>query len=90
MSLIVLDVRRNTFGLYFKQAPILAIGPRDEFGVGALFDDAATIEYQYAIEPLYGGQAMGDDEGGTSFREPVERVANQCFGHGIEARRGFV
>ena len=58
--------------------------------MGALLDDAAMIENKNAVEPLHGGQAMGDDECCASFSEPIECVAYQGLGHGIEARRGFV
>ena len=47
------NVRSNTLSLYLKQAPVLAIGPGDQFRVRTLLNNAAVIEHEDTVEPLH-------------------------------------
>ena len=46
---------------------------RQQFRVGALFDDASSIQHEDAVRAFDGGESMCDDEGGTTAHYFVQR-----------------
>ena len=62
----------------------------EEFLMGALFAEAAFVEDEDAVGVLNGAEAMRDDERGAAAEKAVERLADQEFGFGVHAGRGFV
>ena len=53
-------------------------------------DDAAVLEDQDAAGIAHGGEAMGDDEGGSALHHLIERPVTPRLGHRIERAGGFV
>ncbi|OQB40576.1 MAG: hypothetical protein BWY09_00755 [Candidatus Hydrogenedentes bacterium ADurb.Bin179] len=57
----------------------------EQFFERALLDDTSLVYDQDAVRPLHCGQAVGDDNGGASLDEAVERFLYQMFTFRIEA-----
>ena len=56
----------------------------DELAGRSVFDDAARVEDEYAIGDFYGGETVGDDDGGAVGEESSERVLYEAFGGYVE------
>jgi len=82
------------FSLYFKlkasETIVYAVFEGGEFGMGALLHDGAIVHYADAVGFADGGQAVGDDDGGSALHEGIEGFLNLFFGFGIEAGGGFI
>src|SRR5882757_283043 len=51
----------------------------DQLVVGAVFDDASTLDRKDAIGPAHRGKPMGDNENGTAFADPVHIVLDDAL-----------
>ena len=61
-----------------------------EFGVGSRLDDAALVDDEDAVGVADGGEAVGDEEGGSSLHEGFEGLLDETLALGIEGAGGFV
>ncbi len=59
---------RKRHGVQLKVAPALI----EQFGVRAFFEDAPVIHDDDLVRFGDGREAMGDDEGGAAFAQPLE------------------
>ena len=58
--------------------------------MGAFLDDAAVVHDDDAVGGADGGQAVGDDDRGAVFHQPLERVLDQPLAFGVERGGRFV
>jgi hypothetical protein len=65
------------------QAGVKAVSGQ-QFGVMADFNDVAPVEDNDAIGVFNGGQAMGDDEGGATLTEDIQRLLDLAFGLSVQ------
>ena len=56
----------------------------------SLLDDGSTVEDDDAIDIGDGGDAVGDDQGGTIFHQARQRIADLPIGCEIEMRHPLV
>ena len=56
----------------------------------AVLDNLALVEHEDAIRFLDGGEAVGDDEGGSARTCCVQRLLNEAFIFGIQGGRSLV
>lgn len=63
---------------------------RHQLSVGALFGNAPTLHDDDPVGMLDGGQAVRNDQGGTSLHQALQGVLYQPFGFGVQRRGGFV
>ena len=61
-----------------------------QLSVRAAFGDGAGIEHQDAVGLLYGGQAMGDDEGRAVAQQLGERRLYVPLRLGVERGSGLI
>ena len=61
-----------------------------EFFVSAFFYYVTVVHYENKVGVLYGGQAVGDDEGSFVLHQGFESLLYFYFGTGIYRRSGFV
>lgn len=52
--------------------------------MGAIFDDAALVDDDDAVESLDSGEAMGYDYGGFAFHEGKHGILDKAFTLAIE------
>lgn len=52
--------------------------------------DPAVVNVEYLSCPLYGAQAMGNDDGGCRAKELVKRALYHDFGDGIDIGSRFI
>ena len=64
--------------------------PSHEGGVSALLDDPPLVQDENAVGPLHGRQAVGDQDGGPSSHQPVQRLLHQHLRLRIQGRGRFV
>src|SRR5688500_2900100 len=69
-------------GLFFVEVGVGAV-EGDEVGVGALLDDAPVLDDDDAVGHLYGGKAVGDEEGGLGCGEVVKAHIDVVLGLGV-------
>src|ERR1700732_1670127 len=65
-------------------------GCMDQFVVGAIFDDASTLDRKNAISPAHCGKPMGDNENGTAFADSAHVVLDDALALVIERAGGLV
>src|SRR3954451_20402219 len=65
-------------------------GQGEELFVAAGFGYVAVLEDDDLVGVADGGEAVGDDEGGAAFHEPVEGVEEEAFAFAVEGAGGFV
>jgi hypothetical protein len=58
--------------------------------MGATFEDASLLDDQDLVGAADGGEAVGDDKGGTALHEEVEAALDEGFGFGVEGAGGLV
>jgi len=58
--------------------------------VGAGLDDSSFVEDADEVGVFDGGEAVGDDDGGTVAHQFFEGVLDESFRFGIEGGGGFV
>ena len=58
--------------------------------MGALLGDAVVVDDQDALRRTDGGQAVGDDEGGTALGQLVKGALDPGFGHAVQSGGGLV
>src|ERR1700737_766873 len=58
--------------------------------MGAVLDDAATLDRDDAVGPAYRGKPVGDNENGAAFTDPAHVVLNDALTLVIERAGGFV
>src|SRR3712207_1208427 len=58
--------------------------------VGSLLDNPGLVHDEDPVGGAHGGEAVGDDEGGAAFHEPVEGALNLALALGIERRGRLV
>src|SRR5687767_3060414 len=63
---------------------------REQLLVRARLAELPLVQDEDAVHPLDGREAMGNRDGGTTVHDHLQRVADQQFGFGIDARGGFV
>src|SRR5579872_3627606 len=63
---------------------------RQQFGVGAGFDQAPGIEHGDHLGIAHRGKAMRDDDGGAVAHQVGERLAHLRLADGVEVRGRFV
>ncbi len=56
----------------------------------AALDNLAIFEHECLVSVADGAQSMGDDEGCTSFEQPVQSALDEFFGAGIDTGGGFI
>src|SRR5437763_760334 len=62
----------------------VATGKRDEFVVGAVFNDFAVLEDEDAVGEADGAEAVADEDGSFATREDAELGEYFVFGLGVE------
>ena len=62
----------------------------DQILVGATLDDAAVIQHHNAIGIAHGGEAVGNDEGGSALHQRVHTLLHQSFGTGVDGGGSLV
>ena len=63
---------------------------RQQFGVGAAFDDLTPIDDQNKIRGEDGAQAVGDDNAGAFCHDPLERLLDESLRFTVETAGGFI
>src|SRR6202051_3305973 len=58
--------------------------------VGAVLDDAATLDRDDAVGAAHRGKPVGDNENGTAFTDPAHVVLDDALTLVIERTGGFV
>ena len=66
------------------------VGVRGEGRAGAGFEDAALCEEEDFVGALDGGEAVGDDDGGSVGEETIDTALDAALGGGIEPGAGLV
>src|SRR5262245_43782471 len=56
----------------------------------AMLDDLSTIKHNDAVREANRGEAMSNDEGGTSGHDALQSLQNEAFGSGVQARGRLV
>ena len=54
-----------------------------ELVVVAAFDYLALLEDHYGVRVSYGGESVGNDEGGSVFHQSVHTVLDMALGSGV-------
>ena len=65
-------------------------GPCHQLLVIPLFHDLAAVEDEDPVHVPHRRQAVRHDDGGTTLQEVGDRILDQVFRDGVEARGGFV
>lgn len=58
--------------------------------MGAALQDSALIDIHDTVRALDGGEAVGNDEGGTALQQLVQALLQQDLRFGVDAGGGFV
>ncbi len=58
--------------------------------MAALLDDAPGLDHADQIGPANGAEAVGDDNGGAAYQQPLQGFLDQRLGHGIYTGGGLV
>ena len=56
----------------------------------AALDDMTLVDHQDLVRLLYGGEAVGDHQGGARLAQLVDGRLDVAFGLGIQGRGGLV
>src|SRR5688572_11905505 len=62
----------------------------NQFFVSAARDDSAFFKDQNLIGMTHRRESLGDNKGGPPFAEPANRLLDQVFGAGVDARGRIV
>ena len=50
----------------------------------------SLVEHENLIRVLYGGKAMGDDDGRSAFKQALDALFDELFRGRVQARRRFI
>ena len=76
--------RRIPPELQSDHAPVEPILARQQFSMGALFEDAAILEHNGPVGARDGAEPVGDDEGCAVAHEPLQRLLHRLFRLGVQ------
>lgn len=62
----------------------------EQLGKGSVFHDLPVADNQDQVGLAYGGEAVGDNEGGTTSHQLVQPVHDECLGFGVDRCRGLI
>lgn len=85
----MLSCHPSLTGLHAPQAGINTAGC-DQVIVTALLDELTVFQDEDAVGVADGGQAMGDDNGGASYRNLLERALDEGLGLVVDRGGGFI
>src|ERR1700691_2664299 len=79
---------------FFQKLLVIEVGvitaPRNEFIVGAQFDDASLVQNRNAVGIADGRNAMGNEDGRASAHDLAKVIEDFILGVRVDARQGIV